>query len=362
MNQTQFQSLLERQIGKGHIKNIVARVQSRDSRIDLAGAAGVADAQGRVAMTPDTPYFIASISKMYTAAMIMSLHEQGSLDLDHTVSTYLPAALVDGIHVYKGNDYSHRLKVYQLLSQTSGLPDYYEDKPQGGHSLYDDLKRGAPDRAYSTEEMIALVRTILPKFEPDARNGTKSHYSDTNYHLLGAIIEAVTGKPYAENLLQTICEPLDLRHTYAFDASRPPRDTPPATLYFKDRALNLPLLFSSWVAEGGIVTTAAESLTFLRAFLDGKLFDKKHFERMTHQWNTVFFPLQYGYGMMRFKMSRILSPFQPVPELIGHSGSTGSFAFYSPERDLYFAGTVNQAATRSKPFRLMLQIANRLKS
>lgn len=362
MNQAQFQSLLEQQIGKGYIKNIVARVQSRDGRVDLAGAAGVADAQRRAAMTPDTPYFVASISKMYTAAMIMRLHEQGLLDLDHTISSYLPAALVDGIHVHKGNDYSHRLKVYQLVGQTSGLPDYYEDKPQGGRSLYDDLKCGAPDRAYSTEELIAIVRAIPPRFEPDARNGTKSHYSDTNYHLLGAIIEAVTGKPYAENLQQMVCEPLGLQHTYAFDASQPPRDTPPATIYFQDRALELPLLFSSFAAEGGIVSTTTESLIFLRAFLDGRLFDKKHFERMTRQWNTVYFPLQYGYGMMRFKMSRILSPFQPAPELIGHSGSTGSFAFYSPERALCFAGTTNQAAARSKPFRLMLQIANRLKS
>ena len=56
--------------------------------------------------------------------------------------------LLDGIHVYKGVDYSHQLKVYQLVHQTSGLPDYYEDKPKNGVSLSGEIKRGR-DRARS---------------------------------------------------------------------------------------------------------------------------------------------------------------------------------------------------------------------
>jgi D-alanyl-D-alanine carboxypeptidase len=360
MNQATFESWVTRQIGND-IKNIVVHVQSRDGRVDLAAAAGSADAERTTAMTVDTPYFIASVSKMYTAAMIIKLYEQGRLDLDNAISAYLPAALLEGIHVYKGRDYSQQIRVYQLVSQTSGLPDYFEDRPKGGRSLYDDLKRGAPDRSYTSEELMAIVRSIPPKFEPDARNGKRAHYSDTNYHLLGMIIEAVTGKSYTENLAHMISDPLGLQHTYAFNASQARSERKPAAIYFKDRVLDLPLFISSHVAEGGIVSTTAESLVFLRGFFDGKLFDKQHFERMTRQWNGIFFPIQYGYGIMRFKMSRILSPFQPAPELIGHSGSTGSFAFYSPERELYFAGTINQSAAPGRPFRLMLQLANQLK-
>lgn len=361
MNQAQFQTLLKQQIGKGNVRNIVARVQSSDGRVDLAGASGFADADGRTPMSADTPYHIASVSKTYTAAMIMQLHDQGKLNLDQPIATYLPADLLAGIHVHRGHDYSHELKVYQLVAQTSGLPDYFEDKPKGGRSLYDDLKQGAPDRAYTTQELLAIVRDIPPKFEPDAKNGRKAHYSDTNYHLLGAIIEATTGQSYADNLQRMICEPLGLQNTYAFDASHP-RHPHPATIWFKQRALDLPLFLSSHAAEGGIVSTTAESVTFLRAFFAGELFAKPNFERMTRQWNGIFYPLQYGYGLMRFRLSRIMSPFQPAPELIGHSGSTGSFAFHSPERELYFAGTFNQSAAPGKPFRLMLQIANRLRS
>lgn len=362
MSQAQLQALLDKQTRGGSIKHVVAHIQSKDRRVDLFAAAGYADAGSQTAMTVDTPYFIASISKMYTAAMIMQLVEQGSLDLDKTVSSYLPAALLDGIHIYKGHNYSHQIKVYQLVGQTSGLPDYFEDKPKGGHSLYEDIKRGAPDRSYTTEELIAIVRGLSPKFAPGDRNETRAHYSDTNYHLLGAVIEAVTQQAYAENLARMIAIPLGLQHTYPFDVTQAQSRQTPATIYFKDRVLHLPLFLSSHAAEGGIVSTAAESLIFLQAFFDGRLFDKKHFERMTRQWNGVFFPIQYGYGMMRFKVPRIMSPFQPALELIGHSGSTGSFAYYSPERELYFVGTIDQSAMPGKPFRLMLQMANIVKS
>lgn len=362
MSQTQFQALLEKQIDSGGIRNIVARIQSADGQVDLAAAAGVADRHSQTPMTPDTPYFIASISKLYTAAIIMRLYEQGSLDLDAPVSAYLPAALLDGLHVYKGQDYSQQLKVCQLVSQTSGLPDYFEDKPKGGRSLYEAIKQGAPDRACTTEEIMALVRSIPAKFEPDAAGGRRAHYSDTNYHLLGAIIEAVTGQSYADNLEQVIVRPLGLQQTYACGAGQSASRQKPAMIWFRDRPLDLPLFIASHVAEGGIVSTTAESVVVLRAFFDGRLFDRQHFARMTRQWNGIFFPIQYAYGMMRFKVSRILSPFQPAPELIGHSGSTGSFAFYSPQRQLYFAGTINQASAPGKPFRLMLQWANMLKA
>ena len=101
-----LQALLDRQVGKGGIRNIVAALQSADRRIDFRGAAGIADPRTGAAMTPDTPYFIASITKMFTAAVAMRLYEQKRLELEAPVSQYLPPELTRGIHVYKGTDYS----------------------------------------------------------------------------------------------------------------------------------------------------------------------------------------------------------------------------------------------------------------
>jgi CubicO group peptidase (beta-lactamase class C family) len=109
-----------------------------------------------------------------------------------------------------------------------------------------------------------------------------------------------------------------------------------------------------------LVSTVAESLAFLRGFFEGKLFDAGHLPRMTRRWNSLFFPIQYGYGLMRIKMPRVFSPFKPSAEFIGHSGASGSFAFAVPARGLYLAGTVNQAQAPGRPIRLMMHMENAL--
>jgi D-alanyl-D-alanine carboxypeptidase len=89
-------------------------------------------------------------------------------------------------------------------------------------------------------------------------------------------------------------------------------------------------------------------MIFLRAFFEGQLFDQAFLERMM-TWNSIFFPLRYGYGLMYFRLPRFFAQ----PQFIGHSGSTGSFAFTCPSRSIYLAGTINQIASPAKPFFLM---------
>ena len=79
------------------------------------------------------------------------------------------------------------------------------------------------------------------------------------------------------------------------------------------------------------------------------------------RWNPLFFPLQYGTGLMRFKLPRAMTLFRATPELIGHSGSSGSFAFYAPQDQVYIAGTFNQFDKPSRPFNFMLKVAAAVK-
>ncbi|NLF77911.1 MAG: serine hydrolase, partial [Chloroflexi bacterium] len=71
----------------------------------------------------------------------------------------------------------------------------------------------------------------------------------------------------------------------------------------------------------------------------------------------LFFPLQYGYGLMRFKLPRWMTLLRRTPELIGHSGASASFAFYTPREKLYIVGTFNQLDKPSRPFNFMLKVA-----
>lgn len=217
-----LQQLIEKESQKANTHSVLLGVQSAYGQVNFQGAAG--DAQA------DSPFYIASVTKMYTVATLMSLLDEGKLSLDAPLSDYLPGDLLNGIHVYEGTDYSHQLKVYQLVHQTSGLADYFEE------NLDEDFKQNR-DHDYSVEKVVAIVSEMSPVAAPDSG---KSHYSDTNYQLLGAIIEAITGRSLAEVFQARIFDKLGLTDTYLFDRNQPHGDQNPLPLYFKDVQLDLP--------------------------------------------------------------------------------------------------------------------------
>jgi D-alanyl-D-alanine carboxypeptidase len=358
-----LQSEIEGVISKNpDVFSAVLGVASTSGDFRWAGAAGTARADGTEPMQAGTPIFIASITKMYVAAVTMILVERGLLSLDDSLSKLLPAAWLAGLHRCKGRDYSDQLRVYHLISQTSGLPDYFTEKPKEGRSLYDRIVSGG-DMEWGVEEVVSITQSSLSaRFPPEPRgqeaSGTKAYYSDTNYQLLGAVIESVTQKALHETLAELIIEPLELSSTYMHGHGGVTETgaKPPAHIYHKTQALCLDRAMTSFGADGGMVSTVEECLTFLAQLRQGKLFASPETLDRMRIWKRIFFPFQYGLGLMRFKLPRILSPFSATPELIGHSGSTSSFLFYSPAGRLYIGGTLNQLKNQGRPFRLMTRV------
>lgn len=329
-----------------------------------AGASGIAYADKTEEMMVDTPFFIASITKMYSAVVTMILEERGLLSLDDPLSKFLSKDLLEGLHRYKGVDYTDQLKLYHLVSQTSGLPDYFMGKPKGGQSIFDHLVTEG-DMAWDLIDVVNIAKNKLtPRFRPElkdqADSGKKAYYSDTNYQLLGAVIESAAGRPLDKVLSQLILEPLQLSSTYlhGHGAARGNRDSPPATIYFKDIPLHLDQALRSSGPDGGMVSTIEDGLKFLKNFMEGKLFTHPSTLERMKKWVKIFFPLQYGLGLMRYKLPRFFSPFSETPELIGHSGSTSSFLFHSDLGQLLVCGTLNQIENQSRPFRLMHNVIN----
>lgn len=341
------------------VRNCVLSVMKGDGSFSWSGAAGVARQDGQVPMTKDTPVFIASITKLYTATVIMRLYEKGSLSLDDPMSKYLPRDLIQGIHVYKGKDYSNEITIEQLLSHTSGIADYYDEKPKGGKSLFEVFLE-EPNRTWTVVETIERARKDLkPNFPP----GTDSSYSDTNFQLLGKIIEAVTGKPLQAAYEDFIFCPLGLKHTWLIGHPefQSGSSATPADVFYKDMNINKMRSNGSYWADGGIVSTAEDMITFLKALNEGRIVTKNTLKLM-HQWHKLHFPLQYGYGTMYFKLPPIMAMVTKATPLWGHSGSTGSFLYYSEDLNLYFAGTVDQVEAKSKPFRLMIGVMRAIQS
>lgn len=312
----------------------------------------------------DHPFWIASVTKLFIAASILKLEEKKLLSIDNPVNEYLDQDLVEGLHcTKKGVDNSSQITLRHLLSHTSGLPDYIEIKPKGGKSLFDMvLEKG--DRSWSVVDSMQIVKDAKsPLFDPQPfeKEVKKARYSDTNFQLLIAVIEEVTGKPIATVFKDMFYKPLNLRRT--FHPGTTPLDpaTPePIPVWIGDHLLDKPLAMKSF---GDLYSTAADLFTFMRALNSGLLFDNPDTANlMGGKWNRFGFlispiapgwPIEYGLGMMRFELPRFVSPFKAVPAVIGHTGASGAWLFYCPANDIYLVGTVSQVEATAAPFRFI---------
>ncbi len=301
----------------------------------------------------DQQYFIASTTKLFTTAIILNLKSNGQLSLDDKIAKYLDDSIVNGLHIYKGIDYSTNLTICHLLSHTSGLPDYFQDKSTNGKSLEDELVNGN-DHTWTFEQAIDKTKSMKPLFIPGTKN--KAHYSDANFQLLGKIIENITGKSYSENCETLIIKPLQLKNTYLYKDST---DKKPKTMYYKTKLLDIPKAMYSFGADGAIVSTSSEMLLFIEAFFTGKFFPNSYIEEL-QKWNKLFFPMQSGVGIHKFKLPWIFNLTGAIPVFIGHSGLSGALAFYSPKESLFIVGTVNQVAHPDLSFKTMIKLTQKV--
>jgi CubicO group peptidase (beta-lactamase class C family) len=298
-------------------------------------------------------YFIASATKLYVSALVMQLRSEGRVNLDAPAATYLDPSVMAGIHVLDGVDSSERITVRELLAHTSGIADYFEQRRSDGSSQIKEML--AHDVGWTFEDVLRITKEQLkPRFAPSAPR--KAFYSDTNYQILGALIEAVTGISFEEALRTRIIEPIELRDTYPFTVEVLDRyDQVAAMLYGKD-PVAIPKAMASFRADGGIVSTARDGIRFLQAFMTGALFPIEYLQEMQRNWNKIFTPLEYGVGVMRYALPRYFSPLRPVPPMVGHSGASGAVLYYAPKLDLYVSGTLNQIKNRSLSYRLMTRL------
>jgi len=162
----------------------------QDGQIVHLGGFGVADSSGR-AVTPQTPFIIASVTKSFTALAVMQLVEAGKIDLDTPVQTYLPwFELAD-------KEASAKITVRNLLNHTTGISQRDGNRYTGSSQGLEETVRGL--------NTIQLTQPV----------GISFQYSNLNYMIAGLIVEQVSGQSYADYVTEHIFEPLDMRHSYA---------------------------------------------------------------------------------------------------------------------------------------------------
>ncbi|GAA3687276.1 serine hydrolase domain-containing protein [Nonomuraea antimicrobica] len=259
-----WQGLLDGIVAAGAVSAIA---EIRDGNTTWRGTAGKATMGGSRPAAVDGKFRIGSVTKSFTAATVLDLVGEGKLRLSDRVERWLPG-LVDG---------GAGITVRNLLQHTSGIPDYAED-------LFDEW--GVPKerfRTWSARELVERVKGQPAEFRP----GTRFGYSNTNYIVLGLLIERVTGRPYATEVKERILRPLGLRNTTLPGASpEVPRRHAHAYAPVTRDGTRVPVDVTRFDptmagAAGEIISTTADLNRFYRALFQGRLLRPSLLKEMT---------------------------------------------------------------------------------
>lgn len=326
-----------------YIKEAVLFVESTKSDFSESISYGGRDINSTMIM--------ASITKLFTTACILKLCEQNRLSLEDKINRYFGKELLSGLHVFEGQDYSQNLTISDLLFQTSGLPDSFESGNYNASAMMKSIIY--EDISLTFEQSVAKTKELKPRFAPNTRK--KAFYANINFDLLGEILEKITQLPLSDIYKQFIFKPLGLDNTYLPVSE----DDFVPHVFYKLQRLERPKLIASCRASGGCVTTAKDLMVFSKEFWAGTLFDKRIFEQLSiyRKVQSNKGPIWYGGGYMRIPLGGLTTMFMGKGELLGHSGSMGSFAFYYPLKDIHIVGDLVQFANPALPIRLVMRLA-----
>jgi len=247
-------------------------------------AYGYADDPNRIPNRLDTRFATASAGKVFVAAAILRLIEDGALNLEDTIGDLLP---ID----WKKID--REITVRSLLNHTSGIPDYFDESVQ---TEYADLWKDYPNYK------IRRNADILPLFIDKPMmyvSGEKFQYNNTGYVVLALILEAITGEPFDAYLKKTIFDPCGMTDTGYYELDRLPERC--ASAYIRDEETggyytNIYSVDVKGTGAGGAYTTVADIEKFWSCLLSGALLSQDMLEKMLAPQNGD--PSDpYGYGV-----------------------------------------------------------------
>jgi len=252
---------------------------ARSGDILLNTAHGYADIENKIPYTTSTRTYVASVTKQFTAVCVMTLQEKGLLDIDHALDKYVPEYI-----------FADKVTLRQLLNMTSGIPNELSVIARRLHARRAefDMSDADFDRIVCREtapvnctpaDFLEIVNAEPMEFTP----GERFDYSDTNYMLLGHIVERLTGVPYAEFMRVNIFEPLGMsRSIVGADYS-----DGPSYRIFDGKRYNMGHAHFT-TGEGSVCTTASDLCKWLNAVIEGRFISPE-------SWKQCF-TLVNGYG------------------------------------------------------------------
>ncbi|MFB7881706.1 serine hydrolase domain-containing protein [Brevundimonas diminuta] len=282
---------------------------ARGENVLSVTAQGVADVAWSIPLAPSQTFAIASVTKIFTAAAVVRLAEEGRLSLDDTLSTYVP----------EFGDTSG-ITIRELLSHTAGVSD---------RAILSEGPAGFLRQDISLADLVTQIATQPSDF----KHGRQQRYSNAGYILLGAVLEKVTGKTWDAAIRDLVIAPAGLRETgYAPVSTIIPGRVAGYTNDTADRTLaNAEYISLSVPASaGGMVSTAGDLHRWMRALVNGEIVSTENFRLMTTPVIPVEGPSASPYGL-GFYVWNIRGE-----AVIGHTGQINGFTSmlaYLPRED-----------------------------
>jgi D-alanyl-D-alanine carboxypeptidase len=263
-SQEEVQSALEQAVAAG-IPGIAVEIHSSEGSEFLAAGDASLEAEQPRPPAENDHFRIASVTKAFTAAVVMQLTEEGPLSLEDSVEHWAPGLLAEG----------DSITVRYLLAHTSGLPDYTKDE--------EFLEAFVAGEDLPPQRLVSFVSSEPLAFEP----GTKYEYSDTDNIVLGMIVEAVTGRSYEQELHSRVLDPLELQATVLPEGTAMPDPHAQGYQYEPESEgagepenVTTALDPSAAWASGALVSTPADLSRFFGGLLGGELVGEDTLEQM----------------------------------------------------------------------------------
>jgi len=239
---------------------------AKNGKIIYQKHVGYADMEHKISIAPNTKFELASISKIFTAILILRLVDSGKIDLDATISKYIPE--------FTRND-SGQITIHNLLSHTSGIQDF--------------VGLNCDFASWTSKQFLEELQKTSINFKP----GTQFQYASSTYILLRFIIERVTGKTYEDNLQENILKIADMTNSGIIHNQQIIANRALGYVNSKENYQNaLPIAnHEIFIGASSIYSTAADLLKFDQALYTDKLLSQKEKDLMY----TIVQP-PYGYG------------------------------------------------------------------
>ncbi|MGW2206620.1 serine hydrolase domain-containing protein [Streptomyces sp. NPDC001774] len=301
----QLQKALD-DIVKAGAPGVVAEVRDADGV--WRGHSGKADLKKNKPTRNDGLFRVGSVTKTFVSTVVLQLVQEGKVKLDDSVERHLPGLVPNGENV----------TVRQLLSHRSGLHNYTDTLWKGGlHGFYD-----TRFKTYTPHELVADSNVHPPTFAP----GTDGNYSNTNYVLLGMLIEKVTGNTAQAEIKERVIEPLGLDRTTFPDKSTR-INGPHANGYMRldgptSSFTDVTEYSTSWAwTTGAMISDTTDLNTFYKALVTGKLLPA-HLMKEMKETKALDDGAQYGLGIAKFENAEFGTAY-------GHIGGTPGFATHA---------------------------------